>query len=441
MSSTNVPDTNAGGGAAPPRPVRPERRVVRKPTLGQVRLARLTARNNRRELRAAERVSKKDIAATPVVPEPEKKIRIYTLEDFTDRASVEAALAEHLARAQEESPSGLNYVGLIAINGTTFIGFNGIESRVLSHEELVDFVLADKFIAAQFCAAIALTPIPRSFAINLNSNTTYSTSNNLPAPTTAECHAATIADLNQIVPFQFKKLPAEVRKMIYVSSDVFALRHDKQIPAFYQVTLCDNFLKGEAKEAFEKINYLVTLANEDTFNTFTMYNIKALHHLYFQWSDIGVPGHRSRYLQLRANRCQIVNNLRSLTMDFSTATEPCNFSLMQSISRASSGVNRLAVRLPSMVKLEAKHCRSPADIENLAWNRLRLIHHANEWIRTPGRLVTVNTADVEEEWFWERDGTQFLDLGPVGKARRKEGPVRGNVTLEDRIEGRSILVR
>ncbi|KAG4442799.1 hypothetical protein IFR05_001680 [Cadophora sp. M221] len=441
MNSANVPLTNAGGGAAPPRPVRPERRAVRTPTIGALRLARLRARRAQRELKLAERASKKDVAAAPVVPEPEKKIRIYTLEDCTDRASVEAALAEHLARAQGEFSSRLNYVGFVGINGSIFIGFNGIESRVLSHEELVDFVLADKFIAAQFCAAIALSPIPRSFAINLDSNSAYSTPNKLPAPTTAECQAATLQELNQIVPFEFKKLPAEVRKMIYLSSNVFALRHDKQIPAFYQVALCDNFLKEEAKEAYEKINYLLTLANEDTFNTYTMYDIKALNHLYFQWCDLNVPAHRSRYLQLRANRCQIVNNLRSLTMDFSTASEPCNFALMQNISRASSGVHRLTVRLPPMAKLEAKHYRSSVDIENLHWNRHRLINHTNMWIRTTGRLVTVNTADVEEEWFWERDGTQFLDLGPVGKARRKEAPVLGNVTLEDRIEGRSILVR
>ncbi|KAH7336173.1 hypothetical protein BKA65DRAFT_563091 [Rhexocercosporidium sp. MPI-PUGE-AT-0058] len=436
MSSTDASIISNGGSPGPHA-----RRIVRKFTLRQARLARLQARNTRRDLGITNSVSKKVDTVGLVVPKPEEQTRVYTWKDFADRACVEAALADHIARAQKEAPQGLDYRSIFPVNGSIFIGFNGTESRVLSQEELCDFVLADKSVAVQLYNSLAISPIPHSIAINLNSNVAFSDSNALQAPTITECKAAAIEDLKQIVPFSFKKLPAEVRKMIYVTSDVFALRHDKQIPPFYQVALCNNFLKEEAKKAYNQINYLLTLANEPQFNKFTMYDIKSLNHMYFQWSWAGMPEYQNCFLQLRANRCQIVNNLHSLTMDFSGAAEPGNLSLMQNISRASSGVYRLTVRLESMVKLESKHCRSPADIENLASSRLHLIHYANEWIRTPGRLVSVNTADVEEEWFWERDGAQFLDLGPIRKTRRNETSVKGNVTLADRIEGRSILVR
>lgn len=143
--------------------------------------------------------------------------------------------------------------------------------------------------------------------------------------------------------------------------------------------------------------------------------------------------YKHRYLQVRANRCQISNNFRTLTMDM-TNTEPCNFSLMQQLSRASSGVYRLNVRLQSMATAVNKLSR-PSDASDVGDARFRLIKYANEWIRTPGRLVSVTTGDAPDEWFWERDDLNCLDLGLAGKSHRKDVPAEGHMSLEDRIAG------
>ncbi|KAK0125052.1 hypothetical protein ONS96_008920 [Cadophora gregata f. sp. sojae] len=76
--------------------------------------------------------------------------------------------------------------------------------------------------------------------------------------------------------------------MIYLSSDVFALCHDGQIPPFYQVALCDDFLYDEAKAAYKEINFQLTLANEAMFNKMNAHKVQYLRHLYFQWDDLSV---------------------------------------------------------------------------------------------------------------------------------------------------------
>ncbi|PVH84967.1 hypothetical protein DL98DRAFT_511908 [Cadophora sp. DSE1049] len=149
--------------------------------------------------------------------------------------------------------------------------------------------------------------------------------------------------------------------------------------------------------------------------------------------------YKHRFLQMKGNRCQINSNLRTLTMDFSNPnTEPGSFSLMRNIARASTGVIRLNVRLQSFASLESKktyHCSEEA---KAPWLRLRLIEQANEWIRSPGRLVSVNTADCMEEWFWEREDGNPLDVGLFGKAHFKKASVKDNMTLEDRLKGRTL---
>ncbi|KAK0112928.1 hypothetical protein ONS95_014648 [Cadophora gregata] len=183
--------------------------------------------------------------------------------------------------------------------------------------------------------------------------------------------------------------------MIYLSSDVFALCHDGQIPPFYQVALCDDFLYDEAKAAYKEINFQLTLANEAMFNKMNAHKVQYLRHLYFQWDDLGNDEYKFCFLQMKANRCQLISNLRTLTMDFSKPnTEPSSFSVMRNIARASTGVVCLNVRLQSFTSLESRRTIHFAEECKAAWHRLRLIETANKWIRSPGRLVSVNTADV-----------------------------------------------
>ncbi|PVH84968.1 hypothetical protein DL98DRAFT_62177 [Cadophora sp. DSE1049] len=259
-------------------------------TGGRPRVTRLPVRPppSRAQRRGAK--AKKKTVSTPalaVAPEPEKNFRVYTPEELIDGATVEAAITEHIIRARKQSELERQSVAINYITGSTFIAFTGTESLILSYDELIDLALADKSIAAQLCVALAITPIPLSIAINVNSNTSFSTTNRLQAPTIAECQGTKIEDLKKIYSsFHFKKLPNEVRKMIYLSSDVFALGHDGQIPPFFHVALCDSFLQEEAKAAYKEINFHLTFANEQKFNDMKAQIVQPLRHLYFQWGDL-----------------------------------------------------------------------------------------------------------------------------------------------------------
>ncbi|KAH7418068.1 hypothetical protein BKA64DRAFT_635217 [Cadophora sp. MPI-SDFR-AT-0126] len=404
---------------------------------------RLTAGPPSNPAQGREAKGKKTVSAPApnVTPKLENNVRVYKPEELTDRATVEAAINDHIIRAREQSGLERLSVAINYINGSTFIAFNGTESLVLTSDELIDLVLADKFIAAQLCVALALTPIPLSIVININSNTTFSTTNRLQAPTIAECEATKIEDLKNIYSsFHFKQLSSEVRKMIYLSSDVFALGHDGQIPPFFLVALCDSFLQEEAKAAYKEINFQVTLVNEKSFNKMSIYKIRFLRHLYCQWGDLGKDEYKPRFLQLRGNRCQMSNNLRTLTMDFSSPhTEPSSLSLMCNIARASNaGVVRLTIRLQSFASLESRRIYRCGEDKKAPWLRLCLIEQANEWIRSPGRLISVNTTDCMEEWFWERADGNPLDVSRYGKAHLKTPSVKCNMALENRILGRTL---
>lgn len=243
---------------------------------------------NRAQRRARKARKKTASARIPTIaPEPEKSVRIYKPEEFIDHAIVEGAILEHIERTRKASKLERASVASNYINGSTFIAYNGTESLVLSFDELITLVLGDKTIAAQLCFALAATPIPLTIPINIISNTSFTTNNRFQAPTNADCEATKLEDLSNIYSsFYFKKLPNEVRKMIYLSSDVFALGHDGQIPPFYHVTLCDSFLHEEAKSAYKKINFHLTLANEKEFNKMPGQDVQYLRHLYFQWSDL-----------------------------------------------------------------------------------------------------------------------------------------------------------
>ena len=271
MNASNNTNNPAIGG----RPPRATRISVRQPA-------------NRAQRRATKATKKTVPAPVPVITrEPEKSIRIYTPEEFNDRATVEGAILEHLERTRNESKLERASVASNYINGSTFIAYNGTESLRLSSDELIVLVLADKTIAAQLCVALAATPIPLTIPINISSNNVFTTNNRFQAPTIADCEATKLEDLNNVYSsFFFKKLPNEVRNMIYLSSDVFALGHDGQAPPFYHVALCDVFLQEEAKAAYKKINFHLTLANEKEFNKMPGQDVQHLRHLYFQWSDL-----------------------------------------------------------------------------------------------------------------------------------------------------------
>lgn len=222
-----------------------------------------------------------------VAPEPEKKkFRVYLLKDMVDRATVEVALSDQLERAQLESPFGFYTNGVINTTGTIYIGFTGAESRILSREEFVDFVLADKNVAAQFFLALEVKPVPASVHIELLTKINWFTVNKLKAPTTAEYEAASKKDLENLAVFPLKKLPAEMRRLIYHCSDIFALRHDGKLPPFVEVAMLDKYLKPEVTDLFKKRNYLLTLANEPAFLKLKMDETEIIEHMYFQWGDL-----------------------------------------------------------------------------------------------------------------------------------------------------------
>ncbi|KAL2069091.1 hypothetical protein VTL71DRAFT_15429 [Oculimacula yallundae] len=432
---TTLPTTNPLAGPIAPLGgiTRPAHPIYPHLPPGYIPRARRSQRNINHVL--------KTVPVAPV-PEPKKEIRVYTLEEFADRINVEAAIAEHFARSQKPVEARLASVADIVTKGVTYIGFQSTGSRVLPMWELVNYVLATKSVATQVFDALKIDPIPLIITINLTLNEPFLTDNELGAPSIAECEVSTKEEFKKIVPFHLKKLPAEVRKMIYGFSDILAVCHDNQLPAFVQAALCDKFLQEEVKEAYKKINYVVTHANETRFRQFKVQEIQSLNHLYLQWGHLGVEEYRSHYLSLRAARCQIMNKLRTLTDDYTTSIhEPASFSLIQSLSRASNGVTRISARLHSIAYLESTSRRGLKCVEDILIARCRLIEHSNLWIRAPGRLVTVAPADVDEEWFWERETGGFLEVGPEGMASRKEGPAKGNRTLEDTIAGRSILVR
>ncbi|EKD14624.1 uncharacterized protein L3040_000148 [Drepanopeziza brunnea f. sp. 'multigermtubi'] len=103
------------------------------------------------------------------------------------------------------------------------------------------------------------------------------------------------------------------------------------------------------------------------------------------------------------------------------AREPTNFLLVQTVARASSGVDRVSIRMAGRANPQ---------------RRFELIYTANRWLGVPGVLATVGPAHQMEEWLWQKPCGGLLDLGAPGSRKVVEPSAPGRVTMADRVTDR-----
>ncbi|PBP26385.1 hypothetical protein BUE80_DR002663 [Diplocarpon rosae] len=386
-------------------------------------------------------------------PKPRRTARPYHAAELVDRASIEAAIEEIILRAKDvfglsesthvQIPDG---PGFVAFAGTFTGNFPGDvatkadervlqESRTLTKEELAVFALAEKTVASQIAAATRPdAPVSAAIFFAVDPNAPFSTRAR-PGPAVDESIRATKVSCHDVPPFAFKELPNEIRSMIYPLCGNLALRHDGQAPALVLALARDSLLGAEVKTLYKEINCRIGVDNEAEFGQKKLKELLVFRNVYLQWGLAGGEEHSDRLLSLTAHKIQLMNNFRSLTMDFSTS-EPSNLSLIQQISRASSGVDHLAIRLHAAAASRARpHTRASPQA------RMHLLNMANEWIKVPARLSTVGPADAVEDWFWARDDGAALDIALPCRRQVVTPSVAGNMTMADRIQGRSALMQ
>jgi hypothetical protein len=77
--------------------------------------------------------------------------------------------------------------------------------------------------------------------------------------------------------FFFKKLPVEIRAMIYL--DALELQHDDQAPALLLALAADKDIYSEVLPIYREINAKVTLENNDAFKKLHMTRLLKIKHI------------------------------------------------------------------------------------------------------------------------------------------------------------------
>ncbi|CAL3962273.1 unnamed protein product [Diplocarpon coronariae] len=365
--------------------------------------------------------------------------RPYKAAELVDGASIKAAIEEIVLRAKDTFSHHDNTAAQL-LDGPGFVAFEGTESRTVSKEELAILALAEKAVVSQIAAATSSdAPIVPAIFFALDPNVPFSNLE-LQGPTMEESVSAKKVSFNDIRPFAFKELPNEIRSMIYPLCGNLAVRHDGQAPALVLALARDPFLGEEVKVIYRETNCSIDVDNEAKFGTKKLKDLLVFRNIYMQWGLNGDEERSGRVLSLTAHKIQLMNNFRSLTMDFSTS-EPCNLSLIQQISRASSGVDHIAVRLHAAADTRSRLSMSPKHADEYGRARMHMLNTANEWIQVPARLSTVGPSDAVEEWFWARDGGAELDIEHPRRRKVVKPSAAGNMTMADRIQGRSALIQ